>query len=470
MRTLRRLVCPALLLFSGVAAAQGRDASVLPAGAIGIRAQGDYAHYDAVFGPAGTAPLLARFNRPIGLADIPGAAALPAELQRFFDLTSAASGDPAVVVAPGDVAVGTPELVGTADARRAVVGLDVGVLPRLNLAVRVPFAAGRIEVQRLGVGDARLGRNPDPQANARRLAAIDPALEALGEAPLLPRADSPLGVELQRRAVAVLGADSLNLPPALTGADLAAILAGEPFGFRPIGEREPWALGDVEVEAKLQWWRADGTPGEGVRFRGAVTAGLVLPTGTPEDPSRLLQAGPSGGHSGAFVRSDNDVFVGRRLWTTVSAGYLGRGEVAVQRRIADGAVPFPPQDAVREVRWTPGNAFELSVLPRVQLVDPIYVSAGYRLLRGAGERYTVAGDGAATVDVAGGTRQEWSAGVVYSGIPERAEAGAAVPFEAFLLYSRAFAGSGGAPASRALVVGGRIYTRAWGRAAPPASD
>lgn len=470
MRTLRSLVCPALLLVAGAAAAQGRDASVLPAGAIGVRAQGDYGHYDAVYGPGGTAPLLGRFNRPVGLADIPGAAALPAGLQRFFDLTSAATGDPTLVVAPADLAVGTPDLAGTADIRRAVVGVDVGVLPRINIGIRLPFVGSRVEVQRFGVESAQLGRNPDPQGNAQRLARIDPALEALGKAALLPRADSPLGIELQRRAVAALGADSLQLPPALTGADLAAILAGEGLGFRPIGEREPWALGDVEVEAKVQWWPAKGIAGEGVRFRGAVTAGAVLPTGATEDPSRLVQAGPSGGHSGAFVRSDNDVFVGRRLWATVSAGYLARREVTVQRRIADEGALFPPIEAVRELRWNPGSVLELTVQPRVQLVDPIYVSAGYRLLRGAGERYTVAGDGAATVDLAAATRQEWSAGVVYSAIPERAEEGAAVPFEAFLLYSRAFAGAGGAPAARSLLVGGRLYVRLWGRATPPAAD
>lgn len=470
MRTLRSLVCPALLLVAGAAAAQGRDASVLPAGAVGVRAQGDYAHYDAVYGADRAAPLLGRFNRPIGLADIPGAAALPAELQRFFDLTSAATGDPALVVAPADLAVGTPDLAASADARRAVIGVDVGVLPRVNLGVRLPFVASRVELQRFGVIDARLGRNPDPSGNAERLARIDPALEALGEAFLLPRADSPLGIELQRRAVAVLGADSLDLPPALTGADLAGILAGERYGFRPIGEREPWALGDVEVEAKVQWWPARGIAGEGVRFRGAVTAGAVLPTGGTEDPSRLVQAGSSGGHSGTFVRSDNDLFVGRRLWATISAGYLARREVTVQRRLADQASPFPPLDAVREVRWSPGSSLDLSVQPRVQLVDPLYVTAGYRLLRGAGERYTVAGDGAVAVDVAGPTRQEWSAGVVYSGIPERADGGAAVPFEAFLLYSRAFAGSDGAPAARTLAIGGRLYTRLWGRAATPTAD
>lgn len=470
MRTLRILVCPALLLVAGAAAAQGRDASVLPAGAVGVRAQGAYAHYDAVYGPGGTAPLLGRFNRPIGLADIPGAAVLPTELQRFFDLTSAATGAPTLVVAPADLAVGTSDLAGTADARRAVIGLDVGLLPRVNLAVRLPFAAGRVEVQRFAVGGAQLGRNPDPGGNAQRLARIDPALAALGAASLLPRADSPLGIELQRRAIAALGADSLRLPPALTGTDLAALLSGEPFGFRPIGEREPWALGDVEVEAKVQWLPAKGIVGEGVRFRGAVTAGAVLPTGATEDPSRLVSTGPRGGHSGAFVRSDNDVFVGRRLWATVSAGYLARREVTVQRRIADEAALFPPVDAERELRWSPGSVLELAIQPRVQLVDPIYVSAGYRFLRGAGERYAVSGDGAAMVDVAGATRQEWSAGVVYSGIPERAEAGATVPFEAFLLYSRAFAGTDGTPAARSLLIGGRLYTRLWGRATPPAAD
>jgi hypothetical protein len=455
-----RAAVAATLLTPSVLEAQSGSAQVLPRGTIGVRASGEYVHFDERFraGAEGREPLGAAFRRPLVGPAFPPLLPLHELLQPLFALP--AGDDPARELELQEIALGIPDLSLSVDRRRAVFEAEVGVLPRTSLGVRVPIERTSVSLRSAGLDGANLGINAAVEHNRAVFARISPELEDLGRSRLLPAAGTALGDELQRRVRAILPDDSLHLPSTARGFELVGLLADPALAAAVWDPLETlWRLGDTEIAARFQLVDAVGVGPWGIR--SAATAALALRTGEPEAGAVLALEQAAHRH-GLRVRLDTDLFAAERIWTAVAVEHRRGTTVEEFRRVAAEPVVFPPAVAARTVRRTTGDLLEILVAPRLRLAEGIYLGSEYRMVRRGAESFGGIAGGeelpwGGLPDRSRETLQQWGVGVWYSAIPGTVAGEPSLPLEAFFTIRRPLTGSAGAAAERAVVAGGRLY-------------
>jgi hypothetical protein len=467
----------ALLLACGlcvavVASAQAPDARVAPPGVLRVEVGGSFSQFDARYGALdgtdGTrAPLSAPFPSRL---TAPGFAPLTASqtaLNAFF--TQVQGGTAGFAADPENLFFTTTALNATADHRLVPMTLELGILPRISLRARVPLTHQRLDVTGFAVGEGTLGRNPDPLFNRELLGGISAGFAALGGAGLLPVADSNLGREMQARVRAAVPGGELRLPTA----PLAVVGVGGITNEAPLrtGRYDPtqplWAIGDVEVGARIQLLEIFGDadePGEPRRvwFRSAAEAGIRIASGPTPTADYLVLPPPDEGVGGWLAALHGELYAPPRLAVRASARLERRNATTIGRRTWQASETFPPTSVSGTARWNPGSILSLDVAPGFQLVEEITLFGRYNFGRRSGGSVTPT-DGAEPALGARRTVQRVGIGAMYSTPPTGWARRGGTPFEAELVVSSTFAGSGGAVAGRSVEMGARLFPRFWGR-------
>jgi hypothetical protein len=467
------------LMGSGRLAAQTIDAGVTAPGVASFRVGGVFTAYDARFGhpfgagPRGRQPLTdeAFFGRVDDGAFAPFAT-LRTGLNAFFDLFP----DAPLEVGAGEIALATSQLRARADHRVVPFEVDVGVLPRVSVGVRVPLVQHWLEVTGFQIAEGNVGWNPNPTQNRALLATVDTALAALGASPFLPTQNSELGAALLERVRAATDGQELQLPTGVPDHVWIGGITG--IEARLTGRHEPgrpaWALGDSEVRlsARLLGEDARAIPAGGtpLTVRAAVDVGVRLPTGTAPDADYLVFPKPEQGIFGysAGLRSELST---PRVGAGMNLRVQRLNPITLQQRLwpgegmdpeFEGLPAVPP--SLLDVRWEPGTRLAFDIMPFARIVDEIRIAAAYGFHRRSGESFTFSAvEGGATESVRGdaATAQRWGVGLQYSTLDAYREGRANVPFDASIFVRNSFTGGGGAPAGRTVEMQGRLFIRLW---------
>jgi hypothetical protein len=471
MNRIPRLLCAALLLCCAGAerlVAQEPDAFLLRPGELRVQAGGAYTHARGWYGPGALVPVGGGLAGPLHAGNFAPLRPLEAELRAFYAATQPLPGAGAVEVGPETLQLGALDFATAANRRAVVASLALGVLPRLQLGVRLPILQEERLVQRLGLTGGTVAPNPSPDANAARLAAVDARWRELGGAAFLPTSGSALGRELQQRVRALTGGDSLQLPAAAPGVDLLQQQLPAAFGVAPLASGLlPWTLGDLEVEARLGLFDTFGgapypvEPGD-LDLRTAVTLGVRLPTGGQADTLAVPVLFDDTGLAALHGRVEADLFLGRRVWTTLRAGYTAFRPVDLERRLVAWDAPLGGGPA-QPVRWRPGNQLELRVLPRYRLTEEISFGAEYALLHAGAAAHAVDGVGAEPLARAAGASHRLSIGGRYTTLPAHHLGARLLPAEVGIRYRTTLGGVAGTVAASSVEAELSLFPRLFGR-------
>jgi hypothetical protein len=231
--------------------------------------------------------------------------------------------------------------------------------------------------------------------------AIDSALSARSDS--LATAMSRYGITSLAGATLPLGAQT-----PLTAADLSTLVTDSTrgYGARRLNDNALTAIGDVHVGAKILVIDriARGDRGrfalEGRGVRQSLGVDLRIGTGTPDDPSSLIDLGTGTGMHAITVRSHTDLVWDARLWATVNVG-IAQGIGSVTRDLRLPSLPsqeFLEAWRTRPTVVRPGSAIEAEVAPRWQLSDYVALTALWQWRRTAADRHAIA-DGAPVDDL-----------------------------------------------------------------------
>lgn len=453
----------AILAASAGAQALPGDGWLLPPGTLRFGVAMDYSHFDSRFGAGGTEPWSADLAGPLDATTFAPLGPVRTGLEAFF---AATGGGPAVDA--GALTLGDIALDLSADTRWVPFELSLGVLPRLEIGVRLPIFRSEVQVSRFDLAGGTVGANPAPDANAAALAGFGAEFGALGRSPLLPLEGSTLGAALTARVAAAGG--EIFLPTDAAGDSLLNALLMSELGRPPIAtHREPWRVGDARAHARIRLvstMGADPFPTDSgpLHYRLSATLGARLPTGTEPDTVRLFTPSPSVGLMGWSAGIGGDLFVGSRVWVAASAGYSATSPVDVLRRVTDPERPLVSADPPQVVRWSPPTELRIRISPRWRLEESLSVGVDYEMLTTGASAY----DGEAEVlNASGGSAQRLGGSARFSTLPGYGPDGGLIPFEAVLAYSRTLAGPDGYPRATTLAVGARVYHPLWGRARRP---
>jgi hypothetical protein len=419
------------LLFCLVAAAPlhaqraWEDARVLPFGTLSFRAAGHQLFATERFTAAGREALPGQQLpvHPDVLGEVP---ALRAGIADLFAALEREHGQPLppADAAPALLTAGEFTSRVSFDRRAAPLELAGGILPRVELSLRVPLVREMHHHHGPHFAGATLGSNPNPQHNREVLAAF--GFGELGASRFLPVAGSPTGEALATR-VAAAGEGELQLPvrPLAFPTYLALLQqAGEAFELEEYDSE--WRGAAVEGSARVLLLSrspvdAQGDARFGVRLAAEGTVRRVLvPAPEPYAEPALGEAMVSAtGAGGALLL---DLLFGER------------GELSALLR-ADG----------REGRsWT-----EAAVAPRLRFAGALSLGGIYAVVRAGGS----SGEGAraeGAVHLLGG-------GLSYSTLDAAGSQRRTLPAAAALVYRTALSGDAGFPVVRSLSMEGRVY-------------
>lgn len=489
MKHLSRVALLAGSLLGGAASflsAQQADAVVTPRGMIGLHAGGTYTRFSSRFGglDGGSAeePLGARFDIPLTSQSFPLLPGLESSLNAFF-AASDESGTAGFRASPSNLTLGTARFDYGVDRITAPLGLSVGVLPRISVEAMVPITSGSVSLRSIELTGGSLGLNPDATRNEallRRAAAVagDAALGALGGSAWLPLAGTPLGEELQRRVLALTDDTvRLVLPTApLSGTALQGAAVTEALGAPGLNSSmDEWRLGDAEVGARVQLLGgpASGGPASlasGVALRVAAGAAARLPTGKRQELAALLAVPALTGHAGVSGNAAGDLFLSKWFWATVAGRFERIFPADVVERVSPSDQPFADETTVRTVRRSPGDVFQLQVVPRFRINEVLSIGGEYAYQSRGEETFEDVDSplpnanlvGAAVLNTPSQSAQFLGGEARYSTLSTYFGGGGAVPVDVSLRYLTALSGSGGAPAAWGLELRGSVYIRAWG--------
>ena len=469
MRFRPSVACAALALgalLPSSAPAQAPDAFVLPFGMLRLELQGMHNSFDSYYDADG--------NRVRAGSELSGDLAadrfapltpLAANLSDFLAVTAGGPGASPEVPDPSAISLGLLDVTAAAARTEGRARISIGVLPRLEIGASLPLGRGDRLVQRLRLEDGTVGFNPDADGNRDLLAEIGWA--PLGDSPLLPTADSPMGIELQNRVQALTGR-KLALPenPALIE-PLETLLLDQ-YGFAPLASRlEQWRLGDLHLEARglvLSSFGNAPVPVEavGVHGRLSVNGGLRLPTGRESDTVDLFLTLPAERISEFDAGAAADLFLGERLWVTGSLSRSWPRDTEITRRIVAPGAPFAEAPEPEPVTYSPASRTAFTVTPRVRLNESISFDLSYGAqLFGDTHFRSAAERDASVLDLEGGTLQQLGIGLRYSSLPAYWVRQARLPADVSIHYSRVLAGPDGAPAGGRVTVRASILPRLW---------
>ena len=448
------------------AAAQPRDAWVLPRGLLELDVGGTFTHFDGRLGGGALGdPLVPAFQAIAGRLGDDFVRNAQTEFRTFLDAT-----DDPEPGAPDSLFAGTPYFRLRADTRLVPVALRYGLTSRVTVSVTVPFERHGVSAAGPLLLGGNVGVNP---AVAQNQAALEPlGLEAFGGAVLLPLRDSPEGREVQSRLAALEDGDTLVLPtdPVTFASLLERFDAGSPLTAEEAAAlglasgRAGYTLGDVEVGVRYLLRRGPaGWPdpdSAGTGLRASVGLRARLPTGM-QDTVFLAQVPFTTGHAGVGGDVAGEMYLSSR-WSVRAAGSADVLFPAdVQRLAFTGARPFPADSALRTVRSEPGARIAAVVSPRWRLTRDMSFHADYAFAwrgetRYAGPEGLVASPLEAT--------DAWTAhavgvGGAFSTLNAYAAGETDWPFEVSLTYRNALFGTGGAPDAGQVRLSARIYVR-----------
>jgi hypothetical protein len=453
----------------GRAAAQVRasDSYVARPGQLRLQAGAEYTGYDHRYGTDGSEPLAGPLLQSLTASTYAPLQPLSSGLAAFFAATAGEPGATPVMVDDSTLTLGAPHLSLFESVTRMPISLSLGVLPRVELGVSVPILRGQQTLQRFVLADGTVGANPAADANAALLAGISAEWEALGSGGLLPTAESALGTELQARVRALTGGETLQLPSAAADTALFQQQLVTSFGVPPVRSRvDRPRMGDAEVFARLRLLSTFGEgavpPREarGAHLRSTLLLGVRLPTGMKPDTVELFAYPYDIGLSGYSAGLLSDLFVGRRVRTTVGASFASYSGADVVRLFAPSATPLATGGPPVGARFTPGSALEVRVAPQLQLVEGIFVGVEYDWARVGASRLE---SGGVALETAGGSGQRLGFGLRYSTLPAYEEGRTKVPMEIDLRYQRSLAGPEGAPDTGYTTIQVQLLPRLWGR-------
>lgn len=460
----------AALLAASVAevSAQQDPAWVLPAGAVRLEIGGAYTSWDARFGASGREPLGAALSRPLTVETFAPLRPLQGQLTRVLQQTAGVPGASSVPVTEETLTLGAPAVAVFQSSIRAPLRVAVGVAPRVELGAHLPLVRGERLVQGFALSGATVGINPDPSGNARVLAALGADAAALGGLRLLPTDSSRLGRELQRRVLARTGR-TLSLPNSTNAGALQRLLV-EDFGADSLlSRRGQWALGDVELEARVQLLdpfggRAYPERLEGTAWRAAASLGVRLPTGAAPDSASLFPLLREVGIAGYAGGVQADLFAGSRFWGTGLVRYTALLPAERVARLADPGLPLATTEPPRRVRWDPGDVVEAALYPRYRLTEEIALGASYQLAwLGAGSTSAAqAEEEVATLQEPGGLLQRVGAEIRYTTLPAFAAARTPVPLEVALGWHWSLAGPEAVAAERVVRITASLFLQPLG--------
>lgn len=397
---------------------------------------------------------------------------------------------------------------------RVPFSLDLGVTSWFTIGATVPLVKSRVEgdLGFIATSADDLGVNPAltrfdevvafTDALTQAAAALpagsgdawrtwaDQWIQAYGASSVFPAVGTPAADALAASVAAFNAAlASAGIPQVQAGVPLAdeilttealRLLLFEPegrYGIIPLPTQLLWALGDVEVHARLQLLEGGprdetGRPGFGLTALGT----LVLPTGAGDETRAIFDIPVGQGLLGYRAGAAGWIRGGRLgLAAMGEYGITTAGEVS--RRIAPPDVPLVPVANVTDVRRTPGNTLELQVRPTFSMAPALTVEGFYRFFTREADTYErvsplpgapaavlplptrdiytdaslLALETEATLHVAGG-------GLRFH--PPEGD----FPVEVWAHVQSAIAGSGGQTLrTTTLVFGGRATFRLWGR-------
>ena len=451
-----------LALLPAPAWTQEVEGYVLPPGVVRLSGGGEFAGFDEVYGQDGGEDVGASLEHPLVAASFVPLRPLEASLTSFFAGTP---GDP-FTLQPNTLSLGTPDLSIFLNRTRAPLRLELGIAPRVQLGVSIPFVLGEMLVQRYAISDASVGANPSPAANGALLGQIGASWAALGRSALLPTAESAAGQELQRRVQAATG-QSLQLPASdsVDFRTLQPLLLSE-FGVDSIaGSMGDWWPGDVEVEARVSVIdQVGGVPlpleGAGTAYRLAVSGAVRFPTGARSDSARLFPRDPELGFAGGQLALAGDAFIGQRWWIGFAARNVFLTTARVVRRVAPLDAPLSTDEAPELVDWNPPDTLEVMLSPRFRLARIIAMGLDYRAGLVAESSYQ--GE-AALLDTPGGFAHSLGVTFRFNSVPTFIAREAALPIEVVAGYTRSLGGPEGAGAYSSAYLRGSVLTKVWGR-------
>lgn len=465
------VVLAALLLPSRLEAQTG-DAWVLRPGVLRLSIGGAVNSFEQRFGPGGErAAIAAPLQQPLDASAFAPLRTLSGQLGAFFEATAGGGAPLPVPIDSETLTLGTPDVGVVESLVRAPLRLSLGVAPRVEIGVGGSVERSERLLQRLTLSGGTVGRNPDPSANASRLAQLGEQWAELGGSALLPTAGSALGAEIQRR-LAAAGAPALSLPQAAADSALLQSLLVNPFGLGPLDSRVgPWRAGDTEVFARVLVLSSFGTApfptdSSGIAYRIAVRGAARLPTGTHSASNQILQLEDDVGRSGVALGVDGDLFAGQRFWTTVGARYavIRGGEVPLR------PVPYSrPLESIAEVTPVtvdPGDELEVRVAPRLRLAEAVAVGLDYQMLWLGATTFAHPDADVASLQREGGAMHRLGVGIRYTTLPTWQRGTGGIGTEMGISYVRTLAGPEGVPAGGMVTISASVLGHLWGGSAP----
>ena len=277
-------------------------------------------------------------------------------------------------------------------------------------------------------------------------------------------------------------------PTNLTLADAQTILTDPAFGItaQPVGTADRRGLGDMEVAAKYSLVNTFGHADpnarlapSGVHLRTALTGAFRVGTGLAEEPRNFLDVPTGTGANAVGLRSNTDVLVGSRFWTTLTLRYTAQlPDDQVVRVVDRPERVLAPLYRQQKVRRDLGDFFELEATPRLVLTEWLAVAGQYYFRDKREDRYrgtflipdAVTGAGDVRLD-ASTLNQETLAvehrvggGLSLSSVAAFARGRARLPAEITYTLQQTVDGFGGAvPRLTLHQVQLRLYARAFGR-------
>jgi hypothetical protein len=509
-----------LLLLAGPkvapAGAQSTEGLLAPAGRLRLEVAPTFQLWDDRFGLREQGADLIEEQEPLGYDVVFG---------DLLDLSDVEAQFRAILGTPTlDLVLGSTAAKISRERNEVLLGTALGVFDWLTIGVNVPLVQTRTEIS-YDFRGTDLGQTPSGTAptafrarllssalelEARRAAACPGAPEcaaltalvasygpfaselasAYGEPLFLASGSAPAAALDTRlagfRAQAAQSAPGVTMPgPAplaapLSEAELIELLTGPPPGSSlliPLSTTMgSFKLGDVELTAALRLvegaaMRDSASAPARFRYLLGATALVRLPTGTTDHPDVPLDLGGADGQLDIEVGGFADLRWGR-VGIQAEARQGMQQSTTLIRRVARPENVMPPAETRREVRWTPGDYFEVEFVPRWQLTDEFALGAIYRGLRKDADDYEDLGplpdDGSVEPAAVLGretqaTLNEVGLGVAYSTVTSWREGRASVPLDMYLAVRKAISGSGGAtPAGWKLEASGKAFVRLWG--------
>lgn len=447
--------------------AQSTDAYVLPFGTLRLGIEGVQATHVEEFDASGNrVDVGAGIGGELGPSRFVAIQPLAGLLGEFLEATAGGAGASAAPPDPQSISLGLLDVAASTARTDALARVAIGILPRLEMGAALGITRGNRMLHRLALAGGNLGVNPDIAANRELLATI--GWGPLGDSPLLPTAESPLGIELQNRVSGLTG-QPLTLPQEAAGIDQIQSLLAEVYDVPTLESGvDRWRISDLEVSGRallLSTFGAAPVPlnPQGLHLRVALSAGARFPTGEEPDTLRLLALEPAQGLSTLTAGGALDLFLGSKLWLTGAARLTWNREMEVIRRIAPRDAPLSVVAAPAAVTYRPGNTTEIRISPRYRLAEAISLGAEYVMMSIGDREYSGGGDGvdAAVLNLEGGSLQRIGVGMRYSSLPAHWVGRADFPAEVTLGYSRTISGPEGFPAGGMVTVSASVLPRLW---------